>query len=39
MDMLEALMENKFYRPDVYVYSEDISGKRRCWCRLMTTRS
>lgn len=25
MDMLEALMENKFYRPDVYVYSEDIS--------------
>ena len=27
MDMLEALMENKFYRPDVYVYSEDISGE------------
>ena len=25
MDMLEALMENRFYRPDVYVYSEDIS--------------
>ena len=25
VDMLEALMENKFYRPDVYVYSEDIS--------------
>ncbi len=27
MDTLEALMENKFYRPDVYVYFGDISGE------------
>lgn len=25
MDMLESLMENKFYRPDIYVYSDSIS--------------